>query len=200
MVKSHVLRQNERVENFVQFFQRMSSAYPRTSQLLGEARWQEILRDFMEIWGEEGDASWLPSLLMNMELGEEICELSQLERVLEWLPRSELDASSSGAGLRSNPSLQILPLRHFREPGVHAFWMGQGAQGMRSLREKKLEVLEAQILDLLREDLVWSLESLGDHLLSIGKEKGPETLVQLIELQVVMAADFPPHFLGELSR
>ncbi|MEI7973064.1 MAG: hypothetical protein WCH11_01720, partial [Bdellovibrio sp.] len=112
------------MEKFPQLFKRMTSAYPRTSQLLGEVRWEEILKDFADVWGEDADSSWLPSLLMNMEIGEEIFELSQLERVLDWLPRSELDASASGPGLRVNPSLQILSLRHFREPGVHAFWMG----------------------------------------------------------------------------
>ncbi|MEI7972930.1 MAG: hypothetical protein WCH11_01030, partial [Bdellovibrio sp.] len=58
--------------------------------------------------------------------------------------------------------------------------------GTKDLREKKIQVLEALILDLLGEDLVWSVESLGAHLVSIGKDEGPVTLAQLLNLQVLI--------------
>ena len=135
----------------------LDHVYPETKRCTSD--WNRIVEEFHEIWGLDGDPSWLPLLLQNLEEPVAAIEQAQVERA-RWVIPSLADAPlRSSRFLKVHPTLQMVRIQNIKLPGIYAFWWNQG-----SVREEMLSQVQLQILDLLQEDIAWSPESLEQHL------------------------------------
>ncbi len=156
----------------------LTTIFPRTLQLLDRLESERLQRDFMQSWGMD-QLHFFPMMLKENGKPQALIETADYEYQIYRLKyRDEGAQRKEGAHLMINPSCQFVRIQaaaaSLQLPaGVYALWRDVKNE----VKQKRLGVSEATLLDRLQEDLILLPQELSSADLAVLNELVDQGLV-----------------------